>query len=48
MDTDKMQAGAKVLADQVRTAEQAERRRSWRKVTTIMSALGVGRLTPAP
>lgn len=42
-----MRAGAKSLADEVRSAEVNEQRRSWRKVTTILSTLGVSRLTPA-
>ena len=44
---DKMQAAASQLATQVREAEEAGRRRSWRKVTTLLAAFGVGRLTPA-
>ncbi len=47
MVTAKMRAGAEALAEQVRAADQAEQRRSWRKVTTIMSAFGISRLTPS-
>ena len=44
---DRMQAAASQLATQVTEAEEAGRRRSWRKVTTLLAAFGVGRLTPA-
>jgi len=43
---DRMQAAASQLATQVTEAEEAGRRRSWRKVTTLLAAFGVGRLTP--
>ena len=44
---EQMQYAAERLADEVRTAEREGRRRSWRKVTTLLASFGVRRLTPA-